>query len=211
MKFCNALIAALASASSLASAAAAIITTDLSLPDIITANIPNTPLSEESKHRPTVYLIRHGEKPKKGNGLSAVGVQRAQCLRTIFGDHSDYHIGHIMAQKPKSNGKQKRPFDTVKPLAKDLGLKVDTKCDRDDTDCVVNKIKNYTGKGNILICWEHKRLKKIVRALGVTHKVASYPEDRFDLVWTVPPAYRRVTDVSSESCPDLDGKMRPVW
>lgn len=52
--------------------------------------------------KPTVYLIRHGEKPDSGNGLSAQGVQRAQCLRNVFGASSSYNIGHILAQTPQS-------------------------------------------------------------------------------------------------------------
>lgn len=53
---------------------------------------------------PTVYLIRHGEKPDDGgNGLSAQGLQRAQCLRTVFGKSSDYNIGYVMAQAYKSS------------------------------------------------------------------------------------------------------------
>lgn len=50
----------------------------------------------------TVYLIRHGEKPDSGNGLSTAGQQRAQCLRSVFGASSTYQIGYIMAQTPKS-------------------------------------------------------------------------------------------------------------
>jgi hypothetical protein len=50
----------------------------------------------------TVYFIRHGEKPSSGNGLSSQGVQRSQCLRTVFGASSSYGIGHIMAQTPQS-------------------------------------------------------------------------------------------------------------
>ena len=53
--------------------------------------------------KPTVYLIRHGEKPDSGNGLNAQGLQRAQCLRTVFGASSEYNIGHIMAQTPLSS------------------------------------------------------------------------------------------------------------
>lgn len=51
---------------------------------------------------PTVYLIRHGEKVDSGNGLSTQGLERAQCLRTVFGASSSYDIGHIMAETPKS-------------------------------------------------------------------------------------------------------------
>lgn len=52
----------------------------------------------------TVYLIRHGEKPADGsNGLTAQGMQRAQCLRNVFGASSQYHIGYIIAEQPKSS------------------------------------------------------------------------------------------------------------
>ena len=131
--------------------------------------------------KPTVYMIRHGAKPDDGNGLSQEGERRAQCLRSVFGSGSGYDIGHIMAQTPKSSkrerlfatlseycqetmrhkqkaltiwlsdGKRKRPYDTVKPLADDLGLEVDVSCDRDDSDCVVDFIKHYSGDGNILL------------------------------------------------------------
>lgn len=53
---------------------------------------------------PTVYLIRHGEKPADDNevGLSPEGKQRAQCLRSVFGAGSGYNIGKVMAQSYKS-------------------------------------------------------------------------------------------------------------
>lgn len=64
--------------------------------------------------KPTVYLIRHGEKPDDGNGLSAQGVQRSQCLRSVFGSSSEYNIGHIMAQTPKSGVSQRVPLGLKK-------------------------------------------------------------------------------------------------
>lgn len=147
--------------------------------------------------KPTVYLIRHGEKPDDGNGLNAQGEQRAQCLRNVFGASSGYIIGHIMAQTPKSglfmaqllsrglkrlqltipDGSRQRPLDTVEPLAQDLGLSVDISCDRDDQDCVANVVESYSGSGNILICWEHDALHDIVKALG-DKKAPDYPDDR---------------------------------
>jgi hypothetical protein len=53
--------------------------------------------------QPTVYLIRHGEKPDDDDqvGLSTKGLKRAQCLRTVFGAGSGYNIGYIMAQAYK--------------------------------------------------------------------------------------------------------------
>ena len=49
------------------------------------------------------------------------------------------------------DGKRQRPYDTVKPLADDLGLAVDTSCDRDDSGCVADFVEDYSGDGNILI------------------------------------------------------------
>ncbi|OJJ29795.1 hypothetical protein ASPWEDRAFT_46559 [Aspergillus wentii DTO 134E9] len=154
---------------------------------------------------PTVYLIRHGEKPSNGStGLSAQGLDRAQCLRSVFGKDSKYNIGHIIAQTPKSNGKQARPYETVEPLATDLGLTVDTSCSRDDSKCVKKVVDKYDGDGNILICWEHKKLTDIVEELG-DDDAPDYPDDRFDVIWTDPSPYSDITDKTSEKCPGLDG------
>ncbi|KAJ5092665.1 hypothetical protein NUU61_007535 [Penicillium alfredii] len=153
---------------------------------------------------PTVYLIRHGEKPDDGgDGLSAQGIQRAQCLRSVFGNHSDYHIGYIMAQTPKDNGKRARPYDTVKPLAHDLDITIDTSCDRDDPKCVQKVVKKYKGNGNILICWEHDALTDIVKKLGAKD-APSYPDNRFDVIWIDPSPYSKIAATTSEKCPGLD-------
>lgn len=62
------------------------------------------PLLAATASAQTVYLIRHGEKPEDGgNGLNAQGVERAQCLRGVFGATSIYNIGYIIAEQPKSS------------------------------------------------------------------------------------------------------------
>ncbi|KAJ5110453.1 hypothetical protein N7532_000988 [Penicillium argentinense] len=174
---------------------------------------------------PTVYLIRHGEKPDDGDGLNAQGEQRAQCLRNVFGASSSYNIGHIMAQTPKSgttiqhwdssdllcfelmlirtDGGRQRPLDTVEPLASDLGLTVDTSCDRDDSKCVEDVVKDYDGSGNILICWEHDALTDIIKKLG-DDDAPDYPDDSFNIIWTDPSPYDSITSETSEDCPGLD-------
>lgn len=53
---------------------------------------------------PTLYFVRHGEKPRNGgDGLSILGLRRAECLRDVFGAGSDYNIGYIIAQRPKKS------------------------------------------------------------------------------------------------------------
>ncbi|KAL4809857.1 hypothetical protein BDV18DRAFT_156237 [Aspergillus unguis] len=157
--------------------------------------------------KPTVYLIRHGEKPDDDDvtGLSEQGEERAQCLRNVFGASSQYNIGYIMAQTPKDNGKRDRPYLTVLPLSQDLGLEVDTSCDRDDPECVKDAVDAYDGDGNVLICWEHDALTDIVEELGVDKDDApEYPDDSFDIIWTLPSPYDEVTSETSEECPGLD-------
>ncbi|KAJ5964998.1 uncharacterized protein N7479_004874 [Penicillium vulpinum] len=159
---------------------------------------------------PTLYFIRHGEKPEDGgNGLNAMGLERAQCLRDVFGKDSEYKITHIMAQTPKSNGKRARPYDTVKPLADDLGLEVDISCDRDDPGCVKQVVDKYDGKGltNILICWEHDAITDIMETMGLDD-APQYPDDRYDLIWTLPAPYDEITEESSEHCPGLDSQIK---
>jgi hypothetical protein len=76
------------------------------------------------------------------------------------------------------DGKRQRPLDTVQPLATDLGLTVDTSCERDDPDCVKDVVDGYSGTGNILICWQHNALTDIVKKLG-DKDAPNYPDDRY--------------------------------
>ncbi|KAH7133392.1 hypothetical protein B0J13DRAFT_641984 [Dactylonectria estremocensis] len=153
----------------------------------------------------TAYLLRHGEKPpgEFAIGLSAEGKQRAQCLRSVFGARSLCNIGCIIVPKYESDGSGRRSYDTVSPLAADLGLTINTPCGRDDSECVAKAVREYTGSGNILICWEHKRLRNIAEDLGAD-AVGKYPVDRFDVIWTDPHPYTEITSATSEKCPGLD-------
>eukprot|EP01117_Protostelium_nocturnum_P001050 TRINITY_DN11373_c0_g1_i1.p1 TRINITY_DN11373_c0_g1~~TRINITY_DN11373_c0_g1_i1.p1 ORF type:complete len:195 (-),score=55.59 TRINITY_DN11373_c0_g1_i1:70-654(-) len=154
----------------------------------------------------SIFLIRHGEKPEDDEivGLNERGKKRAQCLRKVFGASSLYKIGKIMAMTPKPNGKQSRPLLTVQPLAADLNITVDIKCQKEDLDCVKDSVdkwnKSNQGK-NILLCWEHKMLNNIAKALGVK-KAQNYPSDHYDLIWKL--WNNDIVSVTSEKCPGLD-------
>ncbi|KAJ5973788.1 hypothetical protein N7481_010998 [Penicillium waksmanii] len=154
---------------------------------------------------PTVYLIRHAEKPadKADHRLTHKGKERAQCLRTVFGAESEYNIGYIIAPTVKKHGKHSRPFETVRPLAKDLGLRVDTHCSRKSGACVADAIRDYDGPGNILISWRHGTISDIQWFLGSEYPL-EYPYDRYDLIWTFPYPYDVITEVRAEHCPGID-------
>ncbi len=55
----------------------------------------------------------------------------------------------------------------------------------------------------IFFSWEHKELNNIAEKLGVKD-VDNYPDDRYDLIWTIPSPYKDITDEASEACPGLD-------
>ncbi|KIW34752.1 uncharacterized protein PV07_01510 [Cladophialophora immunda] len=168
---------------------------------------------------PILYLIRHGEKPPKeadgddSPGLATQGIERAQGLVQVFGRSSPYDIGYIIAQKPKSDNRQTRPFLTVQPLAESLqpyNVPFNYLIDRDHVDKVADAVHDYikgkgefVGEGNVLICWEHETLEKIAKALGV-EDVPDYPGKRFDIIWTIKAPYKKIDSITSENVPGLD-------
>jgi hypothetical protein len=82
-------------------------------------------------------------------------------------------------------------------------VEVNTSIARDDAKSVAKAAKGWTGKGNVLICWEHGELTDIANAIGVKD-APKYPKDRFDLIWTVDSPYKSIDSVTSESVPGLD-------
>jgi hypothetical protein len=118
-------------------------------------------------------LIRHGEKTSDDSvGLSSQGMQRAQCLRNVFGKSSSYSIGLIMAQQYDSDGSRIRPYQTVKPLADDLGLTVDVSCDRDDRQCVGDRVKAFSKTSSKGELWSRTSAKRL--ALTSSFSSSSY-------------------------------------
>ncbi|WFD44652.1 hypothetical protein MPSI1_003322 [Malassezia psittaci] len=149
-----------------------------------------------------VYLIRHGEKiDDEHTGLSPAGQFRALCVENLF-SQPEFQIDAILAQEYFEDGHRIRAYDTVKPLADRLNLKVDHHCDRDDAKCVKKSIKKAVKKGarSVLVCWEHDALEVIAEELGI--KGVEAPSERFDLVWHINNG--RLLRTFSEGCPWLD-------
>ena len=91
-------------------------------------------------------------------------------------------------------------------------MRVNDSIDRDDVVAAAEAALSFKGPGNVLVCWEHKQLANIAVALG-TQKYAkgsgwsgpvAYPDDRFDLIWVVPPPWKEVREVKSEKVAGLD-------
>jgi len=48
-------------------------------------------------------------------------------------------------------------------------------------------------------------LQDIATAIGVQN-APEYPDDRFDVIWTIDPPYDQITSETSEHCPGIDDK-----
>lgn len=82
---------------------------------------------------------------------------------------------------------------------------MDTDCERDDVEGFVAKIKSCEGEGNVLVCWEHRRLTDLVAALGV-HDPLLYPAGSFDIIWTCEEPYHTISE-SKQLCPEVDVEL----
>jgi hypothetical protein len=126
----------------------------------------------------TVLLIRHGEKPAKGNDLSKRGEQRAACLAVRYGTSN---ISHLFAY---TDHPSHRPVETITPLSKALNVSIDTSIGRDDFMELAQSVSKLSENATALVCWEHDALHDVAKALGV-HGPPDYPSSEFDEVWTV--------------------------
>ncbi|RSH95637.1 hypothetical protein EHS25_000729 [Saitozyma podzolica] len=118
---------------------------------------------------------------KMPNGLSDVGKERAQWIRTLFGASSEYNFGLIFAAPRDEVEKDtERTYATVAPLAKDLGLEINIECANAEASCIVSAIEQFaeTSDADILISWKHFDLNIIATALGAPNAKQTYPGDR---------------------------------
>lgn len=116
-------------------------------------------------------------------------------------------LTHNPSTTPQSSGKRIRPYETVKPLADDLGLTIDHHCDRDDSDCAVDSISSFinnqasSSSVGVLLCWEHDALSDISKGLGDEF---NYPDDHFDLIYDIVDGDLTSNSPYSEHCSGLD-------
>ncbi|WWC70415.1 uncharacterized protein I206_104366 [Kwoniella pini CBS 10737] len=146
--------------------------------------------------------------PPKGkfpNGLSEKGKERAQYIRTLFGNNSEYDFGLIFAAPWDADQKDtERTYATVAPLAKDLNLTVNIECANSEKSCIVEAIEEFAAKSDkdILISWKHFELNKIAQALGAKNARSIYPDERNDVIWIMRDG--QIVEKRSMHCPKLD-------
>ena len=139
-----------------------------------------------------VFIIRHGEKPGNpavdndadGPNLSTRGYVRAAALAISIPATLPKPDFLLASQQSKHSN---RPVETITPLAKALGMEINSKHADDDYAKVADDILNhpkYAGK-NVFICWHHGKIPKLAEALGVSNPINPWPGNVFDRVWKI--------------------------
>jgi len=138
-----------------------------------------------------IILIRAGEAPANGNGLSQRGRERAAALVPffLFQDYlQDYgHPVALFAHRETQSEPSLRPVQTMTPLANALGIKVNTSFTQNEFANMIKLIKanpDYEAK-TVLICWNNDNMSRIVTELGLKTKVLPWPEEAHDRLWIV--------------------------
>lgn len=155
-----------------------------------------------------VILIRHGEKPvphgpqgfthegrPDPHSLIAAGWQRAGALIRFFNPSGDGPApsglprpSHVMAARhdPAKDSDTRRPKQTVHGLARSLGVPLDDRFAKGQEAALAADLQ--TRDGCVLVCWAHELIADILTAMGLPRAdIPAWPEDRFDLVWTLTP------------------------
>lgn len=136
-----------------------------------------------------VIIIRHAEKPPKGDDLNAKGRMRASALVPYFLEAPEvleYKTPvAIYAQKSTEDHKSRRPVDTVKGVAAALKQEL-IQYPRTEAMTMVKDIMakpEYEGK-MVLICWSHTGIPDMAKAFGVK-EVPEWPGTVYDRNWII--------------------------
>jgi len=141
-------------------------------------------LTVHSASAQTIVLIRHGEKPKKGDNLSCRGVNRSLALVDVL--HTRFGIPEaifVPSMSRKDNTKHSRMFQTILPFASKYNLPVNSEFRVADAPAVAGAARKKTGV--VIIVWEHSQLPEIARSLGVESTSLDWSDDDYDSIWIV--------------------------
>lgn len=134
----------------------------LTVPTLTFAELSTSPKGS------VILVIRHGEQPDNGEGLSAEGKVRAQAYVRYFQNFvfegRPLKLDEIFAAKDSSVSH--RPRLTVEPTASALGLSIDDRYANKQYARLADDILGRLRGQNILICWHHGNIPQLLSALG---------------------------------------------
>jgi hypothetical protein len=142
-----------------------------------------------------IILLRHAEKPDNPADvhLSPQGQERARALVSLFGSNSpltsNAPVAALYATRVTRHDHSQRTGETLAPLAKELGLSVQTPYETSFYPLLARDVlanSAYLGK-TVVICWTHHHIADLAGALGVKPKPAPWKDRTFDRLWLIKP------------------------
>jgi hypothetical protein len=130
-----------------------------------------------------VVLIRHGEKPLKGGGLTCQGSNRSQLLVPLLHSRFGTPNAIYVPNKGKGDTKRSRMYLTVQPFAEKYHLSINGDFHEDELKAMAKEIRHQ--QGTVLVVWEHSGIEDIARNLGVTEEHLHWKDNDYDSIWIV--------------------------
>ena len=135
----------------------------------------------------TVLIIRHAEKPPTGSELTLMGQARAQAYTRYFEpfreDQLNISVDALYAGADSANSV--RPRQTLEPLSKATGLKLDTSISTKAPAQLVSLLRTEPHGTHPLIAWRHGQIPALLSAFGASPALlpdGKWPDDTFDWV-----------------------------
>jgi hypothetical protein len=124
--------------------------------------------SQQGLQNTTVLIIRHGEQPSSGPGLSALGQKRADAYVSYFQnltlDSTPAVPNYLMSAA--DSAQSQRPHLTLVPLSKALNLPINDKLTFKQGAKLAKELQDKSHGKVILICWHHSAVPDLLKALG---------------------------------------------
>lgn len=130
-----------------------------------------------------IVLIRHGEKPLKGDGLTCKGQNRSQELVPLL--YSRFKVPSVIYVPNKGRGdtKRSRMYLTILPFVQKYGGMMNTDYHEDELKALAKDIRHRSGV--VLVVWEHGGIPEIARRLGVQEEGLRWKDGDYDSMWIV--------------------------
>jgi hypothetical protein len=135
----------------------------------------------------TVLIIRHAEKPLTGSELTPAGQARAQAYTRYFEpfreDQLNLSVDALYAGADSESSV--RPRQTLEPLSKSTGLKLDTSISTKDPAALVSLLRTAPHGAHPLVAWRHGQIPALLAAFGASPTLlpnSRWPDDTFDWV-----------------------------